>query len=43
VWADQKNNVTIVLLANGQFPIGKNDHSEAQGTISDAVMTALGF
>lgn len=43
VWADKDKNITIVLLGNGQFPGGKNDHSEAQGKISDAIMTVLGY
>ena len=27
IWADKEKNVSIVLLANGQFPAGKSDHS----------------
>ena len=43
VWADKEKNVSIVLLANGQFPAGRKDHSEAQGKISDAIMSVLGY
>ena len=43
VWADKKRNVSIVLLANGAFPAAGKDPSVFQGTLSDAVMTALGY
>lgn len=44
VWADKKRNVTIIFLANGNFPVNsKVDPSIFQGTLSDAVMTALGY
>lgn len=44
IWADKKRNVTIILLANGAFPGGRsNNPVGAQGAISDAVMSALGY
>lgn len=43
IWADKSKNISIILLANGQYPAGKKDHSEAQGKISDAIMTVLGY
>jgi CubicO group peptidase (beta-lactamase class C family) len=44
IWADKKRNVTIVLLANGAYPARPSaDPSAFQGSLSDAIMTALGF
>lgn len=42
VWADKDKNISIVLLANGQFPATKLSPNIIQGQISDAIMTALG-
>lgn len=44
IWSDKDKNVSIVLLAAGGFPIPKTlNYGKAQGEISDAVMTVLGF
>lgn len=43
-WTDRKKNVTIVLLANGNFPYHiQADSSTYQGLLSDAIMTVLGY
>lgn len=44
IWADKKRNVTIVLLTNGAYPGRPSvDPAIFQGTLSDAIMTALGY
>lgn len=44
IWADKDKNVSIVLLANGDFPIPrKTVPTDFQAKLSDAIMTALGY
>ena len=43
IWADKNKNISIVLLANGQYPTPKFSPNVMQGKISDAIMTALGY
>ena len=43
VWSDKDKGISIVLLANGYFPVGGHPQDEMQGKISDAIMTALGY
>lgn len=42
-WADKDKNVSIILLANGQYPSGDSDHSVQQGSLSDTIMSVLGY
>lgn len=43
IWADKDKNVTIVFLANGNFPFEKPMPTEFQGKLSDEIMKKLGF
>lgn len=44
IWADKDKNISIILLAAGGFPVPSSlSHAKAQGEISDAIMTALGY
>ena len=43
VWSDKDKGISIVLLANGYFPVSGHPQDEMQGKISDAIMIALGY
>lgn len=44
VWADKDKNISIVMLVANGYPVQSAiPHAKAQGQISDAIMTALGY
>ena len=43
IWADKDKGVAIVFLANGNYPFAKPDINKWQGTLSNAIMTTLGY
>ena len=43
VWSDYDKNISIILLANGNFPTTTPNIQTKQGELSDVIMNILGY